>query len=447
VERERQRPGAIERLLGVFADVERGEAATVVLMFANIFLVLLGYYILKTIRDGLLVGGGGMLGLSGAELKSYASAAMALALLGIVPAYGLLASRVPRIRLLNISLGAVVGCLAAFFALGRAGVPVALAFYIWLGVVNYLLIAQFWSYANDIYTEAQGKRLFAIIAIGQSLGAIAGPKIAAAGKAHTYWLMLLAAGVLALAALLYNAVNRREKRLAAGRPHVADVSETPLGKQGGFELLFRERYLLLIGVMLLLLNLVNTTGEYILDTTFEAHAVSQAPGDAGAGERTAIISGLRGDFYFWVNLTGFLIQALLVSRIFKYAGIRVALFVLPVIAFGGYLAVGAIGGLLLLRIAKTAENATDYSLQNTVKQALFLPTSREAKYKAKAAIDTFVVRVGDALSAALVAVGIHALGFGVRGFALANVAIVALWLLVAAGIARRHEQLTAETSP
>ncbi|MCP4443920.1 MAG: hypothetical protein GY811_01060, partial [Myxococcales bacterium] len=94
----------------------------------------------------------------------------------------------------------------------------------------------------------------------------------------------------------------------------------------------------------------------------------------------------------------------LVSRIFKFFGVRKALFVLPVTTFMGNALFGIVGTLFALRLAKTAENSTDYSLQNTVKQTLFLPTSREENYKAKQTIDMFFVRLGDALSAALVAV-------------------------------------------
>ncbi len=142
-----------------------------------------------------------------------------------------------------------------------------------------------------------------------------------------------------------------------------------------------------------------------------------------------------------MNLAGLVIQMFFVSRIFKYFGVRAALFVLPVISFGGYAAIGLLGGLAVLRAAKTAENATDYSLQNTVKQALFLPTSREAKYKAKAAIDTIFVRFGDAASAAVVAVGLHVLHFGPRSFAFVNVALVLVWILLNVGIAREHRKM------
>lgn len=445
-------------MLGIFADVEDGEGVNAILMFLNIFLILTAYYVLKTVREGLILGSGGLLGLEGDELKIYASAAMAFLLLAIIPLYGILASRVNRIRLLNYCMMGVMASLVLFFVLGQAGVSVALAFFLWLGIVNVFLIAQFWSYANDIYSEAQGKRLFAVIAIGASLGAMFGPKIAKLGKDYTFWLMLVAAAVLGICQLIYNIVNRREAHLVqATSAGGALAEEELLSEEGGFRLVFTQKYLLLIAVMLLLANVVNTTGEYILGNSAKTYAAEQVPDTAHAdiadkgeredainADRTKILTGFFGDFFFYVNLLGFLIQAFLVSRIFKHLGVRTALFFLPIIALGAYAAIGAVGGILLIRIAKTLENSTDYSLQNTVRQALFLPTSREAKYKAKAAIDTFFVRMGDAMAAGLVAFGIHVLAFDARSFAFMNVGIVAVWLVVAVGIARQHRKLTSK---
>ena len=374
---------------------------------------------------------GGTFGLRGDELKTYATGAMAILLFGLVPAYGWLANRVRRIVLINVSYAAVIASLLAFFALGRAGVPIGLPFFIWLGLVSLFLVAQFWSYANDIYSEEQGKRLFGIIAIGGSLGAVLGPRIAKA--ADTFLLLPLAGGILLVALAALNAIDRhlatRQRTLAAA----------PIAGPGGFQLVLRDRYLLLIGVMLLVLNLVNTTGEYVLSNAVREHAMAQTADEAGQRE---LIKSFYADFFSWVNLAGFLVQAFLVSRIIGKVGVRVALFVMPVIVFGSYAAIAAFGGLAIIRAGKIAENATDYSLQNTVRQALFLPTSRAVKYKAKAAIDMFFVRAGDLLSALLVGFWIHQLGLRGRELALVNVGLVLVWLAICAGIVRRHRVLS-----
>ncbi len=199
--------------------------------------------------------------------------------------------------------------------------------------------------------------------------------------------------------------------------------------------------------MLLVANLVNSTGEFLLSRAASDHAALLVPGDAHDTAiqigRREVIKAFYGDFFFWVNLVGFLIQAFVVSRVMKLVGVRGALLVLPILAFGTYGLIAAVGGLALTRVAKIAENATDYSLQNTVRQALFLPTSRAVKYKAKAAIDTFFVRFGDTLSAVLVGLGLHALGLGVQSLALANLGLIAVWIVIALAIARRHRALGA----
>jgi ATP:ADP antiporter, AAA family len=435
----------LDRLLRPLSKVRPGEGAVAALMLVCVFLILSAYYVMKTAREGLILSGGTW-GLRGDELKTYANGAMAVLLVGVVPAYGMLANRVRRIRLINISYAIVIASLIAFFALGSAGVPIGLPFFVWLGLVSVFLVAQFWSYANDLYDEEQGKRLFAIIATGGSLGAIFGPRIAK--LADTFSLLLIAGGILFASIALFNLIERVNTR--HGHDHRATE---PITGAGGFSLVLRDRYLLLIACLLLVANLVNTTGEYVLSNAVRQHAMELIPARAGidpaviAAERRELIKAFYSDFFYWVNLVSFLIQAFLVSRILDKIGVRRALFVLPLVAFGSYAVIGAFGGLMLIRAAKIAENGTDYSLQNTVRQALFLPTERVAKYKAKAAIDTFFVRFGDTLSALLVGLGIHQLGFAGRDLALANLGLIAVWLAIAAGIARRHRVISREPEP
>jgi AAA family ATP:ADP antiporter len=456
---EEKRLGPLERLLSLFSDLRPGEAGNVLLMFANIFLILTAYYVLKVVRESLTIGGVELFGLGGDEIKAYLPAVMALLLLVVVPVYGAVASAVSRIQLINGTTLVVMGTLVLFWLWGRAtgvGTAIGLSFYVYIGIVNVFLIAQFWSFANDIYTESEGKRLFAVIAIGQSVGAVLGPKIAGKGAGDVFALLLVSAGIFAVCLLLYNLINSRVSREQAGAEGGAGESGKPLEKGGGFKLVLTNRYLLLIAGMILVSNLVNTTGEYILSNaalTYAEEQVPSLPADAEAAvdakaqdealrsARSEVIGKFYGDFFFWVNLVGVITQMFLVSRIFKYVGVRAALFVLPVIAFGGYAAIGLIGGLTVLRFAKTAENSTDYSLQNTVRQALFLPTSREAKYKAKAAIDTFFVRFGDTASAGLVWVGLHVILLEARDFAFVNVGLVSIWLLLNVGIAKEHKKL------
>src|SRR5215467_10860016 len=157
----------------------------------------------------------------GAELKAYASAGEALLLLGVVPAFSWLSSRVDRVRLLTTMQLIFIGCLVAFYALAHANAPIGLAFYLWLGIFNVLVVSNFWSFANDLYTEEQGKRLFAIIGIGASIGAIVGAFVPHVlhNALGVYQLMMVAAAGLGISIVLYRIADLRERsRAARGAP-------------------------------------------------------------------------------------------------------------------------------------------------------------------------------------------------------------------------------------
>ena len=126
------------------------------------------------------------------------------------------------------------------------------------------------------------------------------------------------------------------------------------------------------------------------------------------------MTAFSGSISATVNLVGFLLQLFVTSRVIRFMGVRGALFILPVLALVNYSIIAVAPILAVVRIGKILENSTDYSIQNTLRQALFLPTSREAKYKAKAAIDTFFTRAGDVLSAGFVGLG-QVTGLGVPG--------------------------------
>jgi AAA family ATP:ADP antiporter len=121
--------------------------------------------------------------------------------------------------------------------------------------------------------------------------------------------------------------------------------------------------------------------------------------------------------------------------------------ILPVIALGGYALLAFFPLLSVVRWAKTAENSTDYSLQNTVRNILFLPLTREQKYKAKQVTDAFFWRAGDVLSAAVVFVGTTWLSMQTTHFALLNLVLVAAWLLIAWRIGTRYRQLVRTGRP
>jgi len=431
-------PTILDRFLSLFASVRPGEGATALLLMVNVFVLLTAYYIIKPVREALI------LSESGAEIKSYASAGQAALLLLIIPLYGMLGSRVNRVWLINGVLAFFISNLAIFFFLGQLGASLGVVFYLWVGLFNVMLVAQFWAFANDIYTQKKGERLFGVVGIGASLGAILGAKIAGwiFEPVGPYAMMLVTAALLGLAMILTNWTHVREKRqLAARTASRTDQVERPLGSTGGFQLIFKSRYLLMIALLVLISNCVNTTGEFILGKTVAANAEAATTGGGQPAEEAqkSYIGQFYADFYFWVNLFGALIQMFAVSRVMQHWGVGPALFFLPVIALGGYTMLALIPILSFIRIAKIAENSVDYSVQNTARHALFLPTSREAKYKAKAAVDSFFWRAGDVLSGLLVLVGTQ-LALSPRNFATVNILLVVVWLGIAFAIVRQLKE-------
>ena len=440
--------GPVERLLRIFTEVRAGEATTVLLLTLDVFLLLTAYYLLKTVREPLILTVEG-----GAEVKSYASAGQAVLLVGVVHVYAWLAKRYGRLLLLTITSLFFVSNLVLFFFLGRMGVPLGVPFYLWVGCFSLTVIAQFWSFANDVYTPEQGKRLFAIVGVGSSLGAIFGAKIAGVlfVPLGPYTMMLAAGGVILLSVGLIRIVDARESarvtseaKATEAKATEAKAPEAPVGGTGGFTLILRDRYLLMIALLSLILNWVNSTGEYVLDRTLiEGAARKVAEGTAGGLDVKQFIGVFKADFFLWVNVIGAALQLFFVSRIIKFLGLRVALMVMPVIALGGYMTMAFFPLLYLVKAAKIAENSVDYSIQNTSRQMLFLPLSREAKYNAKAAIDTVFVRGGDVMSAVVVAVGSQ-LAFGTKHFAMVNMVLIVAWIALVWVIGRTFKERTSD---
>nr|WP_255568202.1 MFS transporter [Aestuariicella albida] len=410
----------------------------------NIYLILTAYYVLKPVREALILAGGG------AEIKSYAAAGQAMLLLLAVPFYGWLASRVSRRLLINGVTLFFTACLLLFYFLAQIDTPLGVVFFLWVGIFNLMVPAQFWAFANDLYTPDEGERLFVIVAFGASLGAVSGSYLdhLLIQSLGVYQMMLVAAGILVFSLLITNFLQTsgrasHDKLPAKDKaPASANKEEEPLKQGGSFAMVFNNRYLLLIALLMLLLNWVNTTGEYILGrTVLESANQLLADNPDYPLTKEQIIGEFYAGFFTVVNIAGLVLQLFVVSRILKFYGVRVALMILPLIALGGYIVAAFYPVLAYVRWVKTAENATDYSLQNTVRQVLFLPTTREQKYKAKQAIDTFFVRAGDVLSAVLVFAGTTWLALSTQGFAMVNILLVCFWLIIALLIGKHYRRL------
>jgi AAA family ATP:ADP antiporter len=426
-----------ERLLTLFTRMRPGEGRSAGLFFLHGFLLLFSYQILKALREAFI------LTKFSAEVRSYAVAVIAIVLMVLVPLYGLLRRRYDGARLLHV-ISVVFAVITVMFGLAaRSGMNIAFPFYIWGSIYGVMVIAQFWAFAADNFNLKSGQRLFPVIMVGANLGALAGAKFAelAVAALTPLGLVMVSAAVL----LSTIAITGPERRAVpdGSRAIPVEAGRPPPKLLGGIGLVLRDRYLLMIALLVVLLNWVNSTGEFILADVVQRAADAQIAESGGTLDKGSLITAFYGTYFFWVTLVGLLIQLFVVSRVYQLVGVRGALLVQPVVVAIGYGIIGLmplLGGFIpvfsLIRLVKIAENSLDYSLMNTTRHALFLPVDRDAKYEGKTAIDTFFWRFGDLLQAGAVFVGVNLLNWTPSNFALLNLLLAIVWLGLAIAIGR-----------
>jgi AAA family ATP:ADP antiporter len=435
-----QRLTPLDKLLGLFTSLRPGEGRSVVVFFSYALLMMLSYYILKTIREPLLLAG------SGAEMKSYAAAVIAVILLFLVPLYGMAFRQIGKDRLTQFVTCFFLVILFIFFLLGRSGADIGFAYYVWIGLFSVLITAQFWAFAADNFNVKSGQRLFPLIMVGATLGSLLAPAMSGwlFQKIGPWSLMSLSMGLLALTLPL---VNYGKRCIPPGTgPHQGGVNDKQSsGFWSGINLVLSDRYLLLLAILMVLLNWVNTTGEYILADLVVRHADAVVATTPGA-DKSKIIAAFYGTFFSIVNLLTLVIQVFLVARVLKWLGVRGAVLVLPVIAIFGYGLVVFVPIFSILRIVKILENSTDYSLMNTTRHALYLPLSPAKKYEGKTTIEAFFWRCGDLAQAGAIYAGLHWFNFELKDFALFNMVLAMAWLFVAWQVGRHYHAREEEAS-
>jgi len=421
----------VAALFRPFSKVEPSEVLGVSILTLCAFLLLTAYYLLKTVREPLILLQGG------AEVKLYARAAQALIMAVFVHFYGELARRVGRLKLLGSVFLFFISNLVVFALLAGTPSRIALPFFLWVGVFSYTIVAQFWGLAADLCSEEQGKRLFPIIGGGSSLGAVAGARLAkelVALGAQT--VMGVAVVILLSCAALLMVAGQKPLAERAGRERVVETQ--PLAREGAFHLLFRDKYLLLIAGMVVFLNWVNSSGEYLLDRTLLI-----AAREAHASNLQVFVGAFKADYFGWYNTIGLMLQLFGVSRILKLVGVRKSLLLLPSFALLAYGSAAFVPVLAVMRWVKIGENSVQYSLQDTTRNALFLMTSRVEKFVGKTAVDTVAVRAGSVMSAVVVYLGSRA-GWTTATFATLNVVLAGAWLVFVVLIGKEHARRAAE---
>ncbi len=414
--------------------VAPGEVGALVVSSLCVFAILAAYYVLKPLRSYVLQTR------IGVDHKSSALVGSALFVTVQSLAYGRIVSRTTRSRLVHGTFLFALACLASFGVLltSVGGRVVGYLFYAWVSGVSLLLVSQFWSLTTEAWTHEQGVRLFGLIGIGAVSGSIGGNLIvvALAKRLGTVGLFLVAGALLGVALglarwiLVWSRADRRPS--LAPDPTAASVASASL--------VAASPYLAGIAGMSLLLNVVNTSNEWLLDKVV-----------ASASLDGASLQTFYGRYMLEQNVLTFALQIAVTSPIQRRFGTRVALLVLPTVSILGGLAFVVAPTLGVIRTLKVAENAAEYSIHANTRELLYVPVTSLERYSAKSFNDTFVVRAGDSIAAGAIYLVIEATGAdlvrtGMTFVAALAVGLATVAMLVVWQVTARHRARVAVTS-
>lgn len=372
--------------------VRRGEGKAVALAASYFFFLMMGYYLLRPLREAMGIAKGAD------KLPWLMTATMAVMLLAN-PAFSALVSRLPRRRFIPLIYRFFALNLLAFFLLfkllpGHGGTALGYIFYVWLSVYNLFVVSVFWAFMADIFKEDQGKRLFAIISIGGSIGAIVGAALAEAlsrGSLFGYSSHVGAGSLILIALVLLEAAVQCESALAR-QFHLSDIAGDPRepgpGVLEGLQLIIRSRFLALIGAYMLLFTLTSTF-LYLEQGSIVAHAFPNQAAQTAAFARID----------FWANVLTLVTQLLLTERLIRVFGMRSMLALLPAISLFSFGALWIWPSFAVLAIVQVLRRGLHYAVDRPVREILYIPLGPGEKYKSKPFIDTFVYRGGDILGA------------------------------------------------
>ncbi|GLH73634.1 MFS transporter [Geothrix limicola] len=422
------------KLLRRLVMIEEGEVPALLWSALYFFLLFFGYYLLRPVREAIGIA-------RGADKLPWLMTGTLLAMVLANPAFATLVSRLPRRRFIPwayrfFALNMLAFFLAFRFLPQRGGAALGYAFYIWLSVFNLFVVSVFWGLMSDVWSEAQGKRLFGFIATGGTLGAIAGAALTGAltkgftlgglpMKVDPLSLLLLSMLTLELAVQCVN-------RLVA-LFHLGDAAqgarEPGPGPLEGLRLIATSRYLQLICAYILLFTITSTflylQQGAIVERTF-----------SGTAARTAAFARID----VWVNVLTLATQILLTGRIITAFGIPVVLAILPVLTLAGFGALWVWPTFGVMAVFQILRRGLHYAVDRPAREILYIPLGPEERYKSKPFIDTFIYRGGDLLGVwAPTALAALAIPLG-----LATVGCSGLWLGSAWALGRRVKGVSNE---
>jgi len=426
-----------------FLDVRRREVPFVVLMFLYFFLVITVFWILKPLKKALFIGfykgsGETFFGLGGPEAEQLAKVGNMLVAFVAMVVFTLLSRRLHRQRLTFVFAGFSVAVLLGSlpFVAGEPPEPIVWSFYLFGDLFNTLMVATFFAFLNDSVAPNDAKRLYGPIVLGGVAGGAFGSLVVnrLTDRLDLPQWLLIASGMVGVIAALALAAGRLVDRNPPPAPDKPTGEAVLPGNAAleGARLVLRSRYLLAIVTIVGLYEIISTILDYQFTSTVD-HFVSKQD-----------LDNHFSTVFLITNTFALGVQLFLTSAIMKNLGVRVALLITPMAILGNSVAFLALPALWVGSLLNTSDNGLNYSMNQSAKESLYTPTSRDEKYKAKAFIDMFVQRAAKAI-----AVGVNLLlaayfgGFeAVRWLSIVAIALVAIWILAASYAGKRFRQLT-----
>jgi AAA family ATP:ADP antiporter len=424
-------------LLTRIVAVKENELRPMLLGALYYFLVLAAYFVIRPIRDEMGVAGG-------VRNLSWLFLGTLVGMLLVHPLFAALVSRFSRRLFIPLAYTFFAANLLVFWYLfgtlsEAAGIWAGRVFFIWCSVFNLFVVSIYWSLMADLFRPEQAKRLFGFVAIGGTIGAVAGSSVTAvlASRVTPTNLLLVSVALLVLSMAVAHLLMRSAPRSADSAPAVFDTTtEEPVGGGvlDGIRIALSSPYLLgIVGYMLL----------YTITATFLYFQQAEIV-EAGFTDRAArTVFFARIDLV--VNSLTALTQIFLTGRIVRRIGVALALAFLPLVCVAGFIAIGIAPTLATIAVVQILRRSSNYAIARPCREMLYTVLPREAKYKAKNFIDTFVYRFGDQTGAWSYD-GLAYLGFGAAAISVVAAPLAVIWLLIGLWLGRRQQAMVSESS-
>jgi AAA family ATP:ADP antiporter len=436
----------IDRIRREFFDVRAGEWPKALGLSLYFFLVIAIFWVLKPMKRGLIINyfgehpleiAGWML--SGAQAEQVGKVLNMVVAFAVVGLFTWLVRRYARHYLILIFCG-LFGALFLFFGsaineIDALGAGAVWGFYVTGDIWTTVMVATFWAFANDLNTGDEAERLYGIVGLGGVLGGFVGATVVsgyvdAVGRAPLLFACLVpTAAIGGLAVWIHHRETEAEPTDEDPCcPEADEVADRGNAFLEGGRLVFKSKYLLGIAAVLGLYEMVSNIVDFQLSVLVER----------------SITSGTDRDAFFGVigqatSLVSIGVQLFLTSFVMKRLGVRVALLFLPIAILVGTVGFVALPSLVLVGFMSVSDNALNYSINQSAKEALYTPTTQDEKYKAKSFIDMFVQRAAK-VGAVGLNLGLTALVItDIRWLSVAVGVLLVAWIFVIRFLGRRYE--------